>query len=187
MNTSSPTHPNSEPFFARVITCPHWEDQHIQRAKSAEDFALLGQLICEVAEKMPKPLFMISGPMTTGGLGSYSKNILLFQHAIDEASKEGVHVFNQTMLEEHLQRLVRNWRLDNPDSEYCNHVLTDVYETLLASGYIQGVYFIPGWDTSRGARWEREAAERFNIAIHDYPDDWYERAKERTKVFFNEI
>lgn len=186
MNTSSPIHSNSEPFFARVVTCPHWEDHHIEKAKSANDFAFLGELICDVAQKMPKPLFMLSGPMTTGGMGSYSKNILLFQHAIDEASKEGVSVFNQTMLEEHLQRLVRNWLTRNPDAQYCNHVLTDVYEILLTSGHIQGLYFIPGWETSRGAKWEREAAERLNLAIHDYPLSWYERAVERTKVFFGE-
>ncbi len=186
MNTSSFSYANSEPFFARVVSCPHWEDHHIERAKSANDFKLLGELVCEVAEKMPKPLFMVSGPMTTGGMGSYSKNILLFQHAIDEAIKAGVTVFNQTMLEEHLQRLVREWLTCNPESEYCNHVLTDVYEALLASGHIHGVYFMPDWHTSRGARWEREASERLNVAVHDYPSEWYEKATSRTKLFFNE-
>lgn len=187
MQTSSFTYGNFEPLFVRITTCPHWEDHHIQRAKTAEDFTLLGELVCEVAEKMPKPLFMISGPMTTGGMGHYSKNILLFQHAIEEAREAGIHVFNQTMLEEHLQRLLRNWFASNPDSKYCTYVLTDVYETLLSSGHIQGLYFMPDWETSYGARFEREAAERLNLALHDYPIDWYEKAKERTKKFFGEI
>ena len=187
MNTSSNAFPNSEPFFARVVTCPHWEEVHIERAKTANDFKLLGDLVCEVAAKMPKPLFMVSGPMTTGGLGSYSKNILLFQHAIDEAAQAGIHVFNQTMLEEHLQRLVREWYTCNPDSKYCSHVLTDVYETLLASGHLQGLYFMPDWNTSYGASWEREAAQRLNVAVQEYPTEWYEKAKTRTQVFFGEI
>lgn len=184
MQTSSFSYENLEPFFARVVVCPHWEDIHIERARTADDFKLLGDLVCEVAGKMPKPLFMISGPMTTGGMGSYSKNILLFQHAIDEALKEGVHVFNQTMLEEHLQRLVRNWLTCNPDAEYCNHVLTDVYEALLASGHVEGLYFMPDWHTSRGAKWEREAGERLKLTLHEYPNEWYAKAVKRTEEFF---
>lgn len=187
MNISSFAYPNSEPFFARVVTCPHWKKHHIEKAKEASDFKMLGELVCEIAEKMPKPLFMISGPMTTGGMGSYSKNILLFQHAIDEAIKAGVYVFNQTMLEEHLQRLVREWLICNPDSEYCNHVLTDVYEALFASGHINGVYFMPDWHTSRGARFEREMVERLDILVQEYPSEWYEKAKTRTQLFFGEI
>lgn len=178
---------NSEPLFARVVHCPHWEEHHIEKAKTTREFKRIGELVCEVAEKMPKPLFMISGPMTTGGLGHYSKNIVLFQHAIEEALKEGVYVFNQTMLEEHLQRLVREWLACNPDSGYCNHVLTDIYDVLLASGHLQGVYFLPGWETSRGARWERETAEKHSLAIYDYPEEWYLRARQKTQLFFGEI
>lgn len=187
MQASQFSFENSEPLFARVVHCPHWEDHHIERAKTTTDFKLIGELVCEIAEKMPKPLFMISGPMTTGGMGHYSKNIVLFQHAIEEALNNGVSVFNQTMLEEHLQRLVREWLRCNPDSGYCNHVLSDVYDVLLASTHIHGVYFLPDWHTSRGARWERETAEKNSLAIHEYPEEWYTKAKERTKVFFGEL
>lgn len=187
MQTSQFSFENSEPLFARVVSCPHWEDHHIEKARTTTDFKLIGELVCEIAEKMPKPLFMISGPMTTGGMGHYSKNIVLFQHAIEEATSNGLSVFNQTMLEEHLQRLVREWLTCNPESKYCQHVLSDVYDTLLASTHIQGVYFLPDWQTSYGARWERDAAERHTLTIHEYPEAWYQKAKEKTQLFFGEI
>ena len=184
MKTTSFSNDSLDPFFARVVTCPHWQEVHVQRAKNANGFNELGELVCEVAALMPKPLFMISGPMTTGGMGSYSKNILLFQHTIDEALLSGVSVFNQTMLEEHLQRLVRVWLAENTHLDYCDHVLTDVYKALLDSGHINGLYLLPDWHTSRGAKWEREVGEKLNLNLHEYPQEWYDRAVKRTEDFF---
>lgn len=175
---------STDPFFARVVTCQHWGPQHILQAEKASKLAHLGDLAVEIAGNMPKPLFMISGPMTTGGMGEYAKNIILFQHTIDEAVRAGVNVFNQTMLDEHLQRLVRAWYIQNPTEEYCDEVLTDVYELLMQSGHVRGVYFLPDWQTSRGARWEREAGERMGLEQHDYPSDWYTKAVARTNQFF---
>lgn len=175
---------STDPFFVRVVTCPHWGEVHISKAAEASELAHLGILAVEIAEMMPKPLFMISGPMTTGGMGEYAKNMILFQHAIDEAVRAGVHVFNQTMLDEHLQRLVRAWYIQNPTAEYCDGVLTDVYETLMQSGHLMGVYFLPDWQTSRGARWEREAGERLGLQQQDYPHEWYTKAVARTNEFF---
>lgn len=184
VNISSFAHKNVEPLFARVVHCSHWQEHHIQKVSSATSFSDVGALVCEIAAFMPKPLLFISGPMTTGGLGHYSKNIILFQYAIETAREHGLSVFNQTMLEEHLQRLVRAWLKENPQESYCHNVLSEVYEVLMKSGHIHEIHLLPDWHTSRGARFERELAEEIRLPAREFPEHMYAIAKDKAERFF---
>jgi len=49
--------------------------------------------------------------------------------------------------------------------EYLENILTDFYLPIFEGGYIQDLYFIQGWQSSHGATWEHNQAERLGIKI----------------------
>lgn len=51
-------------------------------------------------------------------------------------------------------------------------ILDEFYKPIFEKGYIQEVYFIPGWEYSFGARWELEECKRLGIKIEYLPENW---------------
>lgn len=67
---------------------------------------------------------------------------------------QGIEIFDQIPYEFGLRRLAIKWEEDG-NNGYCVPILEVFYGKLIESGCINRGYFIPGWKSSVGARWER--------------------------------
>jgi hypothetical protein len=109
--------------------------------------------------KMPKPVILFSGPISTGGFGSVSDNIECLLSFIHESSKRGISVFNQIAYERRLDCILK----DNKDYDY--PLLNYFYKPILESGKINGIIFLPLWRSSIGSAWEHDLALSIGVPI----------------------
>lgn len=109
----------------------------------------------------------VCGPISTGGLGTRELNNARFALAIERAQANGLLVFNQLPFQEALVRLSRY-----PEPGYNELNLEEFYGPIFACGHVRRVLFLSDWQTSRGARWERERAAEHAITIDEYPEHW---------------
>jgi len=109
--------------------------------------------------KMPKPVILFSGPISTGGFGSVADNIECLLSFISESSKRGISVFNQIVYEKRLDCILK----DHKDYDY--PLLNYFYKPILESGKINGLVFLPLWQSSIGSTWEHNFATSIGIPI----------------------
>ena len=129
--------------------------------EEAETYAALHAIAEVIISRMPKPFGQVCGPIATGGLGSIEANLHAFNETIKKLQSEGYVVFDQIPFEEPMQKI----KNDLKPGEYAEAILTDFYRPLFESGNIDTFYFMPNWQTSRGANWEHGEAERLGIKI----------------------
>ena len=106
---------------------------------------------------MPKPVSLVSGPISTGGAGSLEKNLELFAEAIAHLEMHGENVFDQLPFENKITEFSKDYK------GYYMPILEDFFLPLFKSGKIAKIWFMPGWETSTGAKWEYEQAEKLGI------------------------
>ena len=144
----------------------YWTKADECAMKTSTSFAELVPLAMRVLARMrarcAETIGMVCGPITSGGKGSKEKNIRIFMRYIREQRSKGLHIFSQMAFEETF------WRLQ-AESPACrgDALLTQFYRPLFESGLMTVFYFIPGWQSSIGATWERGEAVRLGIAIVD--------------------
>lgn len=142
----------------------YWTDaQHVQLT-TATTYHELFMVAREVLKVLPKPIGQVCGPISTGGAGSIEKNIYRLNEAIAELQKKGVMVFDQTPFEDPMQR-IKALRERELNGEYDTAILTDFYLPIFEGKYIHRCYFLPDWESSFGAQWEHEQAQRCEISI----------------------
>ena len=112
-------------------------------------------------------LSIVCGPITTGGTGNQVHNFEIFNAAIRGLERRGVGIFNQVPYEFGLRRLALEWEARG-NTGYCLPILEVFYARLFESGFITQGWFIPGWQSSFGARWEREKLSSRGCIIHDF-------------------
>jgi hypothetical protein len=143
------------------ITKKYWEEkdwQDVDRAKSMADLYIIAK---RIIDRMPKPIVEVCGPIANGGLGSIEANLNAFNETIKKLQKDGLNVFDQMPLEESMQKL----KVGNDMDKLVRDLLNDFYMPIFKSGAISVFYFMPGWESSRGAIWEHETAKELNIEI----------------------
>jgi hypothetical protein len=106
---------------------------------------------------MPQPVVLLSGPISSGGRGSLNANLKVFEDAIITFMRKGHSVFNQLPFEPKLLELSKDYK------EYCTPILDDIFLPILKSGLIKKMFFIPGWESSVGAKWEYNVCEKLGI------------------------
>ena len=109
---------------------------------------------------------MVCGPISTGGAGSLEANIERFNEAIFTLENLGQKIFNQIPFEKAIGRL----HVPGEDG-YDWNILYHFYEPIFESGSIRRKFFIPGWESSVGATWERKQAAQLNIEVIDLAED----------------
>lgn len=57
-------------------------------------------------------------------------------------------------------------------NQYFMPILEDFYLPVLQSGYIKRGWFIHGWESSFGTRWEREQFTKAGIEVIDIAKEW---------------
>jgi len=129
--------------------------------------AVLRRMKSERREKrLQSEIIMICGPMANGGLG-LEANLERFRLAIKRAKKEGFLVFDQLPFQEVLNRTC-------PQKKNGNNVLIlgGFYRPLFESRFFERAFFLPEWQTSFGARWEKSLLQQLRIPVEDVPAEW---------------
>lgn len=145
-----------------------------EECNKAESFAELALIAIAELRKFQNGTEIVCGPITTGGRGNAEENLKVFAKAIRALQQRGRHVFNQMPYEERIFLLTRRWQEENPAiaSEYHGPVLEQFYAPLFRTRLIRRGWFLPGWELSKGARWERQLFVQVGIEICDLNNCW---------------
>ncbi len=114
---------------------------------------LLGKALLELQE-LPPPVVRLAGPLRSGGDG-YEENLRRFKIGQALLVSRGMTVFSyQGKYAEAIQ------------AGYELH-FEHFHIPILESGLIAGMHFLPKWNESRGASYERELCEKLSIPVND--------------------
>lgn len=122
-----------------------WQD--LEKATTAQEMYLIAE---RVLDRMPDGVAQVCGPIATGGLGSLEANLKAFDEEIKKLQATGVSVFDQMPFEMPMQGLKK----DLKPGEYAYSILDDFYLPLMKNPKLTTFYFMPNWQTSKGAQWE---------------------------------
>ncbi len=142
-------------------TRQYWEEKDLLNLEQAETVEQMFAVGFRVLKRMPQPVGQVCGPISTGGRGSILENLIAFNETIVLLQSEGKHIFDQMPFEEPMQRVKNAF----PPNVYATTLLTDFYLPLFESGFIKKLYFLPDWQSSTGARWEYEQAQRLGLEV----------------------
>lgn len=142
-------------------------EKQVLEAASFEALAEIAKKnLCDQVLDQQVPCTIVCGPMTSGGTGNQIHNFEIFNAAIRELQERGENIFNQLPYEHGLHRLVRVWKAEG-NIGYCMPILETFYATLFESGHINHGKFLPGWESSVGASYERQKLGAHGIHISD--------------------
>ncbi len=147
---------------------PYWTEEDCAAVDRATTYDELSVVARRIAARMPEPVGIVCGPISSGGLGNIKDNLAIFKRTIQYIRSVGLSVFSQLPFEEALFEIKRS----KPDDGGMQ-LLNEFYLPLFQSGLIRTMYFMPGWRSSVGASWERERGRELRIAILDLPDTWW--------------
>lgn len=147
------------------------------RCTQTDSFAELVPIALAELEKFVGGCNIVCGPISTGGRGSVEENLKVFFGTIDALRSEGREVFSQKPYEERIFFFRTRWQGEDPSRSgaYCMPILEEFYEPLFKRGIIKDAWFIPGWESSFGARWERKTLTALGVTIHDLTTDWVDQ------------
>lgn len=149
------------------------EDACLECATMRELALVAKDALSIVRQKMRNaPIAMISGPITSGGLGTEVLNVAVHGECVRIAREHKVVAFDQIRFQPHMDRIV-----GDAGTDAARRMRDEFYNSVMGSGSISLLLSLPTWQTSRGATWCRwKAYYMGTIAIQDYPPEWYARA-----------
>lgn len=136
----------------------YWKKDDFEKLKSANLMPEFFAIAMNILNHMPDPVSLVCGPISTGGKGSIPKNLEVFKEYIVNLQKGGRTVFNQLPFEEKFGELASRSTL-----KYFTPILDDFFLPLFKSGKIKEMCFMPGWESSTGARWENDMSDKLGI------------------------
>lgn len=141
-------------------TRKYWTEQDFKDLESCGNPTDLLGVAMRIIDRMPKEnLGQVCGPITTGGKGNIVDNLKFFNETIKKLQLEGYNIFDQMPFEDPMQSLK-----NKPNGNY-KDILLDFYYPVFKSGHIKKLYFMPGWENSKGAVWEHDIAKELGIEI----------------------
>lgn len=117
----------------------------------------------DVLKRMPKPVGIVCGPITSGGTGNEKENITKFDETIQNLTDQGLNIFGQSYLIDTAIKRIEN---GNKTREEEDVLLETFYQPLFETRLIAEAYFMPDWQTSYGASWEHTQMQRLGIKIN---------------------
>ena len=160
-----------------VIHYKSWTETDKKKLEQVKTFKELGNLVLEIVHRLPGKVQMVSGPISTGGVGTIEGNKLIFERVIEIlATEPAANIFSQMPFEDKMVELYLDWHAKNPAEKYCRPILDEFYEPLFSSGKVSDLHFIHGWELSTGATWEHDNCDRWNIKRHYLPQEISVRA-----------
>jgi hypothetical protein len=148
----------------------YWNEKHLESISIAESYHELGKVAFDILRIMPIPISQVCGPISSGGEGSLEKNLKIFEETIKKLALRGENMFNQIPFEKPMQNIKEKSNL--PYMETGLKLLNDFYLPIFRSGMVSRLYFIHGWESSFGARWEHDRAKELNIKINYLSKDF---------------
>lgn len=136
----------------------HGDQKDVEKAQTFEELLIVA---LRIIKRIPYPISMVCGPISTGGCGSIEENLTVFNKAIEALREKNITVFSQMPFEEPMLRIIK----ETPYYKNGEQLLNIFYLPLFESGYVKTLYFIPDWASSFGASWEHEQAKRLGIAV----------------------
>jgi len=130
--------------------------------KKSKNMKELAEVAMKVIKRMPEPVAMVSGPISTGGKGSIAANMREMRRAINALSRKSVKVFDQTIFEPQMKKIAelnQEYRINEIK------LLEEFYLPLFKKKLVGLVCFMPDWQSSFGASWEHEQAKKFKLEI----------------------
>ncbi len=149
-------------------------DWLLERCSEATSFTGLLTIAKIELCKFPKGAEIVCGPMSTGGVGSLEENMRVFENTIKTLMQQAAPVFNQIPYQDKMVSLVEEWSAADGSraGKYCMPILEEFYSPLFETGFIKKAWFIPGWESSIGATWERKKLSSVGVRIYDLGDSW---------------
>jgi len=147
-----------------------WTEEEIQLLANATSLEEVGRISVQHLARIASTgsVIQLCGPMTTGGAGNLEANMQRFEQAIYNAAKEGHVTFNQIPIQSAIIRIT-----DHHQTKIYNTDILDVlYAQIFECGHVKTAYFLPDWESSRGACWERERTSALGIDIQECPEHW---------------
>lgn len=152
----------------------YWTPTHKEKLNSSQTFDDLVDIALDILKEMDKsnrPIVQLCGPISTGGVGTIKGNIERFDQAIRIARAKGMQVFRQTPFEKAMERIAPIY----PTTDgYCMPILDIFYKKVFSSGHIKIALFLPDWQSSKGATWERKLVSELGIEIMEFPQEWFD-------------
>ncbi len=143
------------------------------RTAQATSFAELLPIALRELEKFTEPAEVVCGPITTGGRGSIGENLEAFESTIICLTHRGRPIFNQIPYEDKIFEFRTKWQsLPGNTGTYYRPILDEFYLPLFKTKIIQRGFFLPGYESSIGAMWERETLTRLGADIVDLNYRW---------------
>jgi hypothetical protein len=143
------------------ITKQYWGGSDFQMLSSARSINEVYAVAVSVLSKMPESVAQVCGPISSGGRGSIEENLKYLNQVIFDLQEKGVAIFDQMPFEETIHRIIN----DETTNQKYENILYDFYEPLFTLNRIKTLYFVPGWESSRGANWEHNKASELGITI----------------------
>ena len=147
-----------------------WRDSEkeilLKQLSEARTFKELASVAVTVLNHLPPDLkvHMVSGPISTGGVGTIEGNRKIFEGVIEILVENcRIDVFSQMPFEDKMVELYKEWHAEHLKEKYCLPILHNFYEPIFSSGRIIALNFIPDWESSFGAQWEYENCDRWRI------------------------
>lgn len=156
-------------------TDPAWLAQECAKANS---FAELVPIAMSELHKYAHGVEVVCGPISTGGRGSIDANIAVFTATIAGLREHGRPVFNPVPYEDRIFFFKKRWYESSPENagKYYMPILEEFYLPLIQTGRIKRGWFIPGWESSFGAQWERQQLTDAGAEIFDITNEWIDHA-----------
>jgi hypothetical protein len=148
----------------------HYNQSHHEALEKAREYSELKDIALDIMSSMPKPIGQVCGPISTGGLGSIDKNMMMFEKTIIKLVSQGNVIFNQLPFEKSMWNIRSNSKKSIEESN--QSLLEEFYLPLFKSGHVKRLYFIYGWESSHGSKWERKRAAELGLEIIDLPMDF---------------
>ena len=144
------------------ITKKYWTKEDWENLEKVSNFADMRVIAKRVLDRIPRPVAGVCGPIAeTGGLHSIEANLKVFNNTITQLQKNGLRIFDQMPFEDKMQELKAKMNRE----DFLKELDDDFYMPIFESGVVSTFYFIPGWETSNGAKFEHEKAKELGIKI----------------------
>ena len=148
----------------------HYKDEHYKAIEDAKSFEELAAVAIDVLKSMPQPINHVCGPMSTGGLDNIEKNSIVMENTMHKLSDQGKNIFNWVPFNEAITRIRKQFSTHSEESN--RQVVYKFYIHIFNSGLIKKLYFIHGWESSQGAKWEHEQGIQLGLEIENLPKDF---------------
>ena len=139
----------------------HWTQEEMDRLHRFVSYSQASEFAMEKLKRLPQPVVQVCGPLTTGGRGSFQANVQMMHQGICLLVTQGKVIFDQRPFEVPMFKVLQSRK----NSGYDHSLLEEFYLPLFESGLIKEFHFLPGWQSSTGAKWEHKQACKLKIDI----------------------